>query len=76
MMIISLFFFVFSFLAYEVSYSKKILKFLEKNEEFIFATDFQTVFCGTYFWDWLIQSVLCGSSFCNWSPKSQKWVLQ
>ena len=49
MMTIPLVYFVFSFLAYEVSYSKKILKFLEKNEEFIFATDFQTVFCGTYF---------------------------
>ena len=51
MMTIPLLYFVFSFSAYEVSYSKNYKKLLEENVEFIFAIGFQTVFCGTYFCD-------------------------
>ena len=49
MMTLPQLYFVYSFLTYEVSYSKKIKKFLEENEEFIFAIGFKTVFCGTVF---------------------------
>ena len=46
--------FLFSFLTYEVSYSKNIKMF--RTVEFIFAIGFETVFCGTYSCDWLIQN--------------------
>ena len=45
--------FLFSFLTYEVSYSKNI-KISRRNVEFIFAIGFQTLFCGTYFCDWIV----------------------
>ena len=42
--------FVFSFLTYEVSYSKKNKKFLEENAESIFTIDLsKTVFSGSNF---------------------------
>ena len=62
-MMIPLLHFLFSFLIYEVSYSKNIKNF-RKNAEFIFAIGFQTVFWGTYFcetWFW-------GSDFCSFGP--------
>ena len=64
-MAIPLLYSVFSFLTYEVSYSKKFKQFLKDNAEFIFAIGFRTVFCGTYFCDWLIQTVFCESNFCH-----------
>ena len=45
--------FLFSFLTYEVSYSKNI-KISRRNVEFIFAIGFQTLFCGAYFCDWIV----------------------
>ena len=51
MMAIPLLYSVFSFLTYEVSYSKKFKQFLKDNAEFSFAIGFRTVFCGTYFCD-------------------------
>ena len=47
------FIFLFSFLTYEVSYSKNI-KIYRRNVEFIFAIGFQILFCGTYFCDWIV----------------------
>ena len=47
--------FLLIFLTYKVSYSKNII-FFRRNVEFIFAIGFQTIFCRTYFCDWLIQN--------------------
>ena len=54
------------------SVAQKMQKFFRRNAEFIFAIGFQTVFCGTCFWDILIQTVFWGSNFCDLGPKSQK----
>ena len=51
MMTIPLLYFVFSFLRYEVSYSKKNMKNFRTNTEFVFAIGLQTVIFGTYFCD-------------------------
>ena len=50
--------FLFSFLTYEVSYSKKKLKIFRRNAEFIFAIN-------------LSKTVFGGSNFCDFGPKSQ-----
>ena len=71
MMAIPLLYFVFSFLKYEGSYSKKI-KIFRREAEFNFAIGFQTVFSEAYFYVWLIQTVFCGSNFCDLGPKSEK----
>ena len=49
MMAIPLLYFVFSFLKYEDSYSKKI-KIFRREAEFNFAIGFQTVFSEAYFY--------------------------
>ena len=49
MMTIPLLYFLFSFLTYEVSYSKRYKTYIDINAEFIFAIVFQTVICRTYF---------------------------
>ena len=53
--------FLFSFLIYEASYSKNIKIF--RNVEFIFAIGFETVFCGTYSCNWLIQNCILRIKF-------------
>ena len=63
--------FLFSFLTYEVSYSKNI-KFFRRNAGFIFAIVFQTVFCGTYFCNGLIQSCILRINFFQFRAKITK----
>ena len=43
-----------------------------RKAEFIFAIGFQTVFCGTYFCDWLIETVFRGSNFLRFRDKIAK----
>ena len=62
--------FLFSFLTYEDSYSKNIIFFW--NPEFIFPIAFQTVFCGTYFCDWLIQNCIFRIKFLRFLGKIRK----
>ena len=62
--------FLFSFLTYEVSYSKNIKIF--RNVEFIFAIGFETVFCGTYSCDWLIQNCILRIKFLRFWAKITK----
>ena len=59
--------FLFSFLTYEVSYSKNIKMF--RTVEFIFAIGFETVFCGTYSCDWLIQNCILRIKFLRFRTK-------
>ena len=63
--------FLFSFLTYEVRYSKNI-KFCRRNAESIFAIGFQTIFCGTYFCDWLIQNCILRIKFLRFQVKITK----
>ena len=63
--------FLFSFLTYEVRYSKNI-KFFRRNAESIFAIGFQTIFCGTYFCDWLIQNCILRIKFLRFRAKITK----
>ena len=60
--------FLFSFLTYEVSYSKNV-KFFRRNVEFIFAIGFQTIFSGTYFCNWLIQNCILRTKFLQFRAK-------
>ena len=62
--------FLFSFLTYEVSYSKNIKIF--SNVEFIFAIGSETVFCGTYSCDWLIQNCILRIKFLRFWAKITK----
>ena len=62
--------FLFSFLTYEVSYSKNIKMF--RTVEFIFAIGFETVFCGTYSCDWLIQNCILRIKFLRFRTKITK----
>ena len=62
--------FLFSFLIYEASYSKNIKIF--RNVEFIFAIGFETVFCGTYSCDWLIQNCILRIKFLRFRTKITK----
>ena len=64
--------FLFSFLTYEDSYSKNIISFW--NPEFIFPIAFQTVFCGTYFCDWLIQNCILRIKFLRFQVKITKII--
>ena len=59
--------FLFSFLTYEVSYSKN--KKFFRNVEFIFAIGFETVFCRTYSCDWLIQNCILMIKFLQFRAK-------
>ena len=63
--------FLFSFLTYEVSYSKAI-KFFRRNAEFTFAIGFQTVFCGIYFCDWLIKNYVLRIKFSRFRAQITK----
>ena len=63
--------FLFSFLTYEVSYSNNI-KIFRRNVGFIFAIGFQTIFCGTYFCDWLIQNCIFRVRFLQFRAKITK----
>ena len=63
--------FLFSFLTYEVSYSKNI-KFFRRNKEYIFAIGFQTVFCRTYFCDCLIQNCILRMKLLQFQAKITK----
>ena len=63
--------FVFSFLIYEVSYSKN-MKIFRRNVEFIFAVGFQIVFCETCFCDWLIQNCILRIKFLWFRGKITK----
>ena len=63
---------LFSFLTYEVSCSKNIKNF--KNAEFIFAIGFETVFCGTYSCDWLIQNCILRISLSRFRAKITKII--
>ena len=54
--------FLFTLLIYEVSYSKKI-KIFRRNVEFFFAIGFETIFCGTYSCNWLIQNCILRIKF-------------
>ena len=62
--------FLFSFLTYEVSYSKN--KKFFRNVEFIFAIGFETVFCRTYSCDWLIQNCILMIKFLQFRAKITK----
>ena len=63
--------FLFSFLTDEVSYSKAT-KFFRRNAEFTFAIDFQTVFCGIYFCDWLIKNYVLRIKYLRFRAKITK----
>ena len=54
--------FLFNFLTYEVSYSKKIF-FFRGNAESIFVIGFRNIFCWSYFCDWLIQNCILRIKF-------------
>ena len=71
MTIPSLYFFSFSFLTYEVSYSKNT-KFFRRNAEIIFEICFQTVICGIYFCDWLIKNKILRIKFLRFRAKINK----
>ena len=70
---IPLLYFLFSSLTYEIVTQENI-KIFRKKTKFIFAIGFQTVYCWTCFYHWLIQTVFCGSNFRDLAPKSQKEV--
>ena len=63
--------FLFSFLIWGVSYSENI-KILRRNAEFIIAIGFQTIFCGTYFCDCLIQNCILRIKFLWFRAKITK----
>ena len=63
--------FLFSFLICGVSYSENI-KILRRNAEFIIAIGFQTIFCGTYFCDCLIQNCILRIKFLWFRAKITK----
>ena len=62
--------FLFSFLTYEVSYSKNINIF--RNADFVFALGFEIVFWGTYSCDWLIQNCILRIKFFQFRAKITK----
>ena len=51
---------------------KRYKKTLEENAESISAIGFQTVFCGTYFCDWLIQNCFLRITFLRFRAKITK----
>ena len=51
---------------------KRYKKTLEENAESISAIGFQTVFCGTYFCDWLIQNCILRIKFLWFRAKITK----
>ena len=65
MISITLMYFVFSLLTHEVSYSKKIWKFLKRKYKIYFCNWLSNNISRNCFCDWLIQTVFCRSTCCN-----------